>query len=231
MRRKQPSYLVQFRFHGYAKKYARSIIWDVARKFKVKGITHKKVVPHLTLFGPFTTKDRKRMVSTFIKTVKRYHLVPFKVKGFNCFNNVRNKVIYLNIQPSKRLVDLRKSLATNMLKCTTTKSMHDKKVKFHFHATVAFKDIDRKFKKIWSYIQKQEEPEINQHLLRVTLLRGNKILYEYDLIQGRLLGRKQALNKGILKKTFRILKSKGIQFEDEFDRHLTLWEKIKSIFI
>ena len=78
---------------------------------------------------------------------------------------------------------------------------------FAFHSTIAFKDIDNKFDKIWNYISKKKQKKIRQTLLRVTLLKNGKILKEYDFMQKRLLNRKEALNKGLWKKTIRILKS------------------------
>ena len=80
------------------------------------------------------------------------------------------------------------------------------KDKFYFHATIAFKDIDRKFDKIWRYLKKKEEPNINQHLVRITILKGRRILREYDLLQKRVLTRKQSLNRYIYQKTIKILK-------------------------
>ena len=137
------------------------------------------------------------MVSYFLKAVSKYNLVPFKVKGFNYFNNTKNKVIYLDIEPSERLVDLRRDIANSLLQVTRTKSTFDDKRKYYFHSTVAFKDIDHKFNQIWEYISKHKPKQINQHLLRVTILKNGKILYEYDLIQERLLDRRQAKNKNI----------------------------------
>ena len=32
-------FLVEFRMHGYAKEYAKDIVYSVAKKFKVKGVT------------------------------------------------------------------------------------------------------------------------------------------------------------------------------------------------
>jgi hypothetical protein len=52
-------YLIEFRFHGYAK----NLIYDVARKFNVKGVTENRAVPHISLFGPFQTNDERRLVS------------------------------------------------------------------------------------------------------------------------------------------------------------------------
>ncbi len=80
-------YLIEFRFTGYAKKYSKSLIHEVARKFKVKGVTRKRAVPHITLYGPFTTKDEKQMVSVVVNTARKYELVPFKIKGFNYFDH------------------------------------------------------------------------------------------------------------------------------------------------
>jgi len=98
----------------------------------------------------------------------------------------------------------------------------DKNKKFSFHATIAFKDIDRKFSDIWRYLKSKEEPYINQYLLRITILRKGKILYEYDLMLKRLLNRREALSKRIWKKT--ILRFKMKLF---FRKSLA---KIKRIF-
>lgn len=42
---------------------------------------------------------------------------------------------------------------------------------------------------------------INQRLLRVTLLKNGKILYEYDFLQRKLFNRNQSLNRKIWKET------------------------------
>lgn len=230
-------YLIEFRFHGYAKKYAKRIIYDVGKKFRVKGVTRKKVVPHITMFGPFTTRYEKKMVSAVANIAKNYTLVPFTVKGFNFFDNATNKVIYLDIEPYEDLKQLRFELADQLRKITNTKSSQDRKSKdnFYFHATIAFKDIDRKFNKIWRYLKKKEEPNINQHLLRITILKGRRILYEYDLLQKRLLNRRQSLNKHVYQRTIDMLK-KQQAFKEYKKRYkskgekISLWEKIKSYF-
>jgi|SRR3989344_5746555 len=227
---KKSSYFIEFRFQGYAKKYSKRVIWNVSKKFKVKGVTGKRVVPHISLYGPFTTTREKLMVSTFVDALSKYQLVPFRVKGFNYFNNTTNKVIYLDIEPSERLVSLRRDLAKKLLRVTSTKSTFDDKRTFYFHSTIAFKDIDRKFKQVWDYISQQRPKQINQHLLRVTIIKNGKILCEYDLMHGKLLNRRQAKSRRIFQQTISILKSKEINFEEEFDPELSLWEKIKNFF-
>ena len=203
-------YMIEFRFHGYANEYAERLIYEVARKFRIKGITRKKAVPHITLFGPFTTSYEKKMVSEVINIAEKYTLVPFKVKGFNFVDNATNKVIYLDTEPSEELKQLRFELSNRLRKITNTKSSQDRKSKnkFHFHAPIAFKDIDKKFDQIWSYLKKKEEMDIdiNQYLLRITILKDGKFLCEYDLLLKRRLNRIQALSKHIYRQTIDTLK-------------------------
>ncbi len=195
-----PHYLIEFRFHGYAKKYLRRRIFEVARRFHVRGVTRKRPVPHISVAGPFETRDIKRVIRDVESVAKNYNLVNFKLKGFGYFNNPNGKVIYADIEPSKELEELRWELAKRLMKYAELKEW-DKKKKFSFHATIAFKDIDSKFSDIWRYLKSKEEPYINQYLLRITILRNGKILYEYDLMLKKLLNRKEALSKRIWKKT------------------------------
>lgn len=194
-------YLIEFRFHGYAKKYAKQLIHEVAKKFRVKGVTRNRAVPHITLFGPFTTKQERKVVLEVVDIGREFSLVPFIVKDFNYFDK-EHKVIYLDIDPSAELKELRRKLAQKLGKISDSRPWDDKK-QFQFHSTIAFRDIDRKFSGIWEYIKDKEEPNIKQHLLRITIIKGKRILYEYDLILKKLLNRKQALSGYWLKKTIK----------------------------
>jgi len=194
-------YLIEFRFHGYAKKYARDLIHEVARNFQVRGVTRNRAVPHITLFGPFTTRYESKMVSEVLNVGKRFTLVPFTVRGFDYFDK-EHKVIYLDINPSAELKELRRELAQRLDKISDSQ-LWDNQKQFKFHSTVAFKDIDKKFSRIWEYIKKREEPNIKQHLLRITILKGKIILSEYDLVLGQLLNRRQSLSRYWFDKTIK----------------------------
>ncbi len=202
-------YLIEFRVRGYAKRYAKKVIYDVSRKFKVRGMTGKrKVVPHITLFGPFTTKNQKKMVNAVQSICEKYDRIFFSYKGFNYFDNKKNKVIYMDIFPSADLKKFRYDLASVLRKVTSTKSSEDRKSKdkFKFHSTIAFKDIDKKFDRIWNYIKRKKNPNIRQTLLRVTILKNSRILYEYDFLQKRLLNRRESLSKREFGRTIKKLK-------------------------
>ena len=165
--------------------------------------------------GPFETRDIERVITDVESVAKNYNLVNFKLKGFRYFNNPNGKVIYADIEPSKELEELRWELASRLTKYAELKDW-DKNNKFSFHATIAFKDIDRKFSDIWGYLKSKEESDINQNLLRITILgKGSKIVGEYDLMLKRILNRRQALSKKIWKKTISALKIKLSREEKE----------------
>jgi len=209
-------YLIEFRFHGHAKKYLKKLIFEVSKRFRVKGVTRKRVVPHITLFGPFSTKYEKKMVSEVVSAIENYNLVPFKLKGFGHFGK---KVIYVDVEPSEELKKLRRDIAQRLLSISRTQefdSAHD----FLFHGTIAFKDIEQKFDSTWNFLKEKEESEINQYLLRVSIIKNQRILYEYDLMQRKLLNRRQALSKNLWKKTIEILKKELPAMEGICDYHL-----------
>ena len=150
------------------------------------------------------------MVSEVVNVGREFSLVPFIVKGFNYFDK-EHKVIYIDIDPSTKLRELRRELAQRLSKISDSQQW-DNKEQFQFHSTVAFRDIDRKFLKIWEYIKEKEEPNIKQHLLRITILKGKRILYEYDLILKKLLNRRQALSRYWFNKTIKNYKD-CLEFE------------------
>ena len=206
-----PPYLIEFRFQGYARKYLKRSIFDVARRFHVEGVTRRRPVPHITLVGPFETREIKRVIMDVESIAKKYNLVNFKLKGFRYFNNPGGKVIYADIEPSKELEELRWELSKRLMGYARLKEW-DTRERFSFHATIAFKDIDRKFSKIWSYLKHKEKPNIDQHLLRITIIgKGGKIVCEYDLMLKRLLNRREALSGKVWKRTIFMFRVKSFR--------------------
>jgi len=219
-------FLVELRMYGYAKEYAKHRVYSVAKKFRVKGVTRKKVVPHVSLYGPGRTNDIAQVISAIKKVGQRYTLVPFKVKGFGYFDT-RPKVIYLDIIPSPELKELRWELSRELRKVSTGQSW-DRGRHHSFHATIAFHDIDRKFNQIWSYLKSEEQPNIDQHLLRITVIgNGRRIVCEYDLLLKRVLNRRQALSKSWWRRTWKRLRElQGLPPE----KPIPFMERLKTLF-
>jgi len=228
-------YLIEFRLRGFAKRYAQELIREIAKKFRVRGMKDK--VSHITLCGPFTTNNERRMVSEVLNLCRRYNRVYFSIKGVDYFDNPVNKVVYLNIAPSEELKGFRLELASRLRNFVSTDSKEDSRNKddFKFHSTIAFKDIDYKLKQISDYLNNKKHPHIRQTLLRVTILKNGKILNEYDFLQRRLFNRRQALNKQIWGRTIMLLKQKphpasAVKKNVIPQQKIGLWHKIKSFF-
>ena len=134
-----------------------------------------------------------------------YKELEYGVDGFDYFElkkkflfvttSTKKNAIYLKIVPSKELEDFRSKLAKKLLKFVDNTSAFDiSGSKFHFHATVGLKDIDRKFDDIWEYL-KNYKIKTKGTCYRITLLNRGKIMYEYELPTKRLLNRQQALRR------------------------------------
>ena len=229
------SYLIEFRLRGFAKRYSQGLIKELGYKFKTKGMKNKK--SHITLYGPFTTNNEKKMISRVLKLCKEYDRIYFSIKGINYFNNPKNKVVYLDIVPSEDLKEFRFKLASILKKITKTKSKEDVKTKnqFSFHSTIAFKDIDYKLEKILNHLKRKNHPKIRQTLLRVTILKNGKILREYDFLLNKMLNRGQALSKNIFRETISKLKQEPLSRKMNKSRGIkpkqtSIWNKIKLFF-
>lgn len=219
-----PNFFVEFRFHGYAKRQLKGLIHEVARQFRVRGATKYRPVPHMALFygGPGTV-DIRKVCDAVEKAAKNYSLVPFKVDGFEWHDGEEGKVIAAAIKASPELRQLREALADEL---SNTCSLHrfDAQPDFWFHTTIAFKDIDQKFDRIWHYLSRKEKPYVNQHLIRITVLnRERKIEREYDLLFKRWLNRREALDNGLYRKTVnRLAELTGEPLEVK----VSLWHRI-----
>ncbi len=189
-----PHFFVEFRFHGYPKRYLRGLIREVARKFRVKGAIKHRPVPHMALFyGCSGTTDSRKALAAVERVGKKYTLVPFKVDKFETRNGEEGKVIATGTTASPELKKLRLELLSELSKICTPHRF-DTQPDFWFHTVIAFKDIDKQFDRIRRYLNKKEKPHINQHLLRITVLnQKGRIEREYDLILKRWLYRWQVI--------------------------------------
>jgi len=220
-------YYIEYRFHGYPKRYLKSLIHEVSRNFGVKGAIKGRPVPHITLYGPFETNNSYDVFRTIERVAKRYTLIPFTVDGFDSKAGNNAKVIAAKIIPSPELIQLRMDLANELNRIVEKKNRQpwDSENKYWFHSTIAMKDIDGKFDKIKKHLSKKDQPCIHQHLVRMTVLnRKRKIISEYDLLLRKWLSRSQALSNHWWRKTInRLCEYRGLPSEK-----YSIFEKVKK---
>lgn len=192
-------YLIEIRYFGKAKYQVKSIIKDVDNKFKLKKC---RKVPHITLIQPFKTNKQKWLVSDFKNICSKQKTMTFSIEGIGVFPFF---VVFAKVKPDEELLAFRKRLLTKLRKYCNIISVNRS---FKPHTTIALRMGFFKFFKIWIYLKSKLNITFTNQVMRATLLRDGKILYEYDFLKKKLLNRNQALSKKNLSRTFKALKRK-----------------------
>jgi len=197
-------YLIEFRFQSKKMRtYLDGMVHGIKRNF---GVGKRKHVPHITLVGPLNTNNEKRLVCDFARICSQTKLMKFKGDGFGTFDNAG--VVFVNIKASDELNEFRIRLADTLRHYCTLQSQDkkDEKDKFKYHSTLAMKLSTNELNSIKKYIETKPAPNFTQVVMRVTLLRGGRILREYDFLQRKLFDRRHALDRRNLIKSKILLK-------------------------
>jgi hypothetical protein len=189
-------YQVEIRFAGYAKEHIRRLIYAATRRFNIKGID-KDYIPSIILYGPSKSDKEADIIGNVVDVASKYGLVSFRIKGFThfevgktwFFNDLRG--ICLEVEPSESLRKLRAELANRLNSICEPMDLTDPP---KYQATVDLGELDDRFETVLAYFKANEEREISQRLLRLTIVRDGQTLCEYDLI------RKQTTMRGVQRK-------------------------------
>jgi 2'-5' RNA ligase len=197
-------YLIDIRLMGSVKRQIRTLSSQLAEKFN---LGNKRVIPHITLAGPFSTIDEQKLIGDFKKICSDQKKIPkYEVGGYGFFDDTR--VVFVTITPDETLQQFRYQLAQALSSyCSLRDYDLDSAERFRFHATLAMKLDWLTYQRIKWYFRGQESIVYRHHPIRATLLRDARILCEYDFIQERMLSRAQALSKATLMRDLDILKS------------------------
>ena len=166
-------FFIEFRTQGFAKQYAKwasARIHREARRLGLRKLKERRFVSHITLFGPARTDRLRRVMGEVEGIGRKYTLVPFKLGGFDKFQNPDANWLYLDVEPSPDLEQLRYELAQSLLRSERvirdTCQPFDHKSKYKFHSAIIkcdprYKD---KFKKLFEYAETKCSLEIfKQH--------------------------------------------------------------------
>ncbi len=196
-------YLIDIRLMGPVKQQIRTLCDHLAETFK---LGDKLVTPHITLAGPFSTRDEQKLVADFTRVCTGQTVVPrYELGGYGFFDDTR--VVFVTITPDESLRQFRYQLAQAISPyCSLRDYDLDSADAFRFHATLAMKLDWLTFRRIKWYFRGLESVIYRHHPIRATLLRNSRILCEYDFIQGRMLTRAQALSRATMKRDLAILK-------------------------
>jgi 2'-5' RNA ligase len=196
-------YLIDIRLMGSVKHQISTLSNHLAEKFN---LGNKRVIPHITLAGPFSTTDEQKLVKDFTRICTNQTVIPkYEVGGYGFFDD--SKVVFVTITPDENLKQFRYQLSRALSPyCSLRNYDLDSADGFMFHATLAMKLDWLTFQRIKWYFRRQESVIYRHHPIRATVLRNSRILCEYDFIQERMLSRAQALSRATRKRDFDLLK-------------------------
>jgi 2'-5' RNA ligase len=196
-------YLIDIRLMGSVKHQIRNLSNHLQEKFN---LGDKLVSPHISLAGPFSTHNEKKLIEDFTRICTNQKEIPkYEVGSYGFFDD--SKVVFVNITPDENLKQFRYQLSQALSQyCSLRKYDLDSADEFKFHSTLAMKLDWLTFQRIKWYFRGQESVIYRHHPIRATLLRNSKILCEYDFIQDRMLSRAQALSRATMMRDFDILK-------------------------
>ncbi len=197
-------YLIDIRLMGSVKHQISTLSRHLAEKFN---LGDKLVIPHITLAGPFSTLNEKKLVQDFTRICSDQKEIPkYEVGGYGFFDDTR--VVFVSITPDETLKKFRHHLSSAISPyCSLRDYDLDSAEEFTFHSTLAMKLDWLTYQRIKWYFRKQESVIYRHHPIRATLLRNSRILCEYDFVQNRMLSRAQAMSRATMMRDFDILKS------------------------
>jgi len=205
-------FLIECRLWDEAKEYARTTIFETAKKFRVAGGTNfsgfkghprnRALPPHTVLYGTATTNNIERVATVVDDIACKYTLVPFRMN--EDIINLHNRAICFTITPSRLLDELRWELARELNNFCDSKP-YDLERDFVFHVTIANEHDITKIRRILSYLGTKKLRTFDLHVTRLTILEDPKdeIMWEYDLIFHRWLNRDQAIDSRLWSETVR----------------------------
>lgn len=236
------SYLLEYRYSGYPRKYILDRYFELKRAYK---ITHPKYhyVPHITLVGPITTSHEKELIlkiqEIIFKNAHHFH-EPGNLVGTGKYitfdTGTDGQVLAIKVKPSKSLINLKKEIESNLgaidgFKC----QVYNKQI---WHTTLWNMKKNNysskaKFQRVWNSL-KYSPQEMKFILDRITLIKNRMILKEFDLVELNVLNRIESLNNNLRYKSYLKIKteleSRGESFKfskkDLFHDEVTKGEDI-----
>jgi len=177
----------------------------IQRFKRLSKIQYWHKVPHITLIYNFRPKDGVRNwdLAKIIKDVAaKYNLrdLWFYYDGFEFSKSKNGYVFAFKIKPSPKLRKLRAelydSLKPYIIEKPDVKEYNSaSEDKFWFHATIGYRLSDKDYKLLLDLVKTIDDEYFLAYPLRITLLRNNRIAYEYDTTTNKILSRQEALSR------------------------------------
>jgi hypothetical protein len=226
-------YQIEIRLGGYAKENTRRLIYAAARRFNVGGITKNTPLPAIVLYGPFKTQEQDRIAETVAEVAGRYDMVSYRVRGFTHFEvgrrwlifNQDMRGIYLDVEPSQKLGELRAELVGRLSQFCVGRPIDDGAER-RLHAAVEMGELGGRFDGVLAYFKENEERDLSQRVIRLTVVRDRDLVCEYDFLERRLLMGRDGRSRRTIGKTISRIREAN---EDAFQPLWSLAQKAVAL--
>ena len=202
-------YFTEYRLCGKLRLELISIQNELERKFPdFNQFDEQKL--HITLVPPINQKTAKEFLLESIREeLKSTRILEFKVKNYGFFDNEDKKPIFVKVCFDKNFNRVREKLIARLRKKVEIVNRFENEG-FNPHIALGFTERKQDAKEIVGFLNKKHHIKIRQIFDRISILNGNRILWEYDIFNKKTLGRTEALkNKKRLDNIHRIINFKN----------------------
>jgi len=160
-------YAIFFLLKGDSKTYKDKLSKYSAIKFNEKRIFESKVPAHVTLKGPFETRNIVPIKNILRQFAKNQNTTSIKITGFGHFNK---SVIFLNFKFPESAKKIQKDLVSELKNFDDILiTRHD--LDFHPHSTISYVKDKDKFRFMWHYFEKLKCPKFQMKFDHIALMK------------------------------------------------------------
>jgi hypothetical protein len=196
-------------------------MYRLKKELKLKKVPR---VPHISLVYDFTPKINPYKIAKVIQeTAEKYKKLELSYKGLELKKGIKGYVLSFKIEPSDELQYFRYELYHNLepyiYESSSAKVLNSASSKdFWFHASIAYHLKNKTAKRIKNFIEtgnveksfistffsaifgnkiqtRIKSFNLHARVIRITLLRSGRIVYEYDTLLNKILNRREALSR------------------------------------
>jgi hypothetical protein len=185
-------YRIEIRLSGYAREHMRRLLYSASRRFNARGGGRGDPTPAMVVYGPFDTAEPSRIPKAVTEAAAGYDLLFYRVRGFERFEVDRRWIIFnqaelgvcLEFEASEKLALLRRDLARTLgAFCEPAEAASPDGI---FRTKVEFDGGDKNVDRFLKHLKDNEAVGGNQRVLRLTVVRDDEVICEYDFARRRM---------------------------------------------
>ncbi len=207
-----PEYCIEVRLSGYAKEYARRLLYGAGRRFGFSGRSKNAPPTRVIVYGPFRCAEPRRMADAVAEACRGLEVVSYRLKGFEKYEVGRKwllghgfRGLFIDVEASENLRLIRGRLIQRLSGFCHPAPGSDCP-DFRFSAQIGLAGAESKFDSVVSYLKENEERDLSQRVLRLTVSRDGEVYCEYDLLEQKLLRTQKERPSRYLDRTFAVLR-------------------------